>query len=88
MKFELSFTIRDLGKPNLSIVHQSDYVVFKLVLKPTISTYFIAVDFDMCAHISVMRFVIGDANSANNCGSDDVGIVPVHGLSLSDFSCC
>ena len=59
-----------------------------LVLNPTISTYFSAVDFDMCAHISAMRFVIRDANSANNCGSDDAGIVPALGLSLSAFSCC
>ena len=88
MKFELSFTIRDLGKPNLSVVHQIDYVVFMLVQKPTISTYFSAVDFDMCAHISAMRFVVRDANDANNCGSDDAGIVAALGLSLSDFCSC
>ena len=84
-KFELSFTILDFGKPNLSVVHQSDCVVFMLVLKPTISTYFSAVDLDMCGHISAMRFVIRDANSANNCGSDDAGIATALGISLSDI---
>ena len=88
MKYELSFTILDSGKPNLSVVHQSDYVVFMLMQKPMISTYFSAVDFDMCAHISAMRFIIRDANSANNCGGDDAGIVLALGLSLSDFCCC
>ena len=80
MKFELSFTIVDFVKLNLSIVRRSDCAVFILVLKPTISTNFSAVDFDMCAHVSAIRFVIRYANSARKCGSDDAGIVPALGL--------
>ena len=57
MKCELSFTILHLGKPNFSVVHQSDCGVFILVLKPTISTYFGTVDFDSVLHMSTMRLL-------------------------------
>ena len=52
------------------------------MLKPTISSYFSAVDFDSEPNISIMRFTIHDANSASKCGRDVGGMVPTLGLSL------
>ena len=63
----------------------NDCDVVILVLKPTISTYFSAGDFDRVPHISTMRFIIHDANSATKCVSDDAGIVPALGLSVRNF---
>ena len=82
MKCELSFTLLDLENPNFSVVHQSDCDVFILVLKPTISTYFSAVNFDSDPDISTVRFLIHDPNSAFICGRDDGGIIPALRLSI------
>ena len=56
--------------------------VFMVVLVPTISSYFSAIDVDSVPHFSTMRFIIYDANSACKCGRDDAGVTPALGLSL------
>ena len=66
MKCEVSFTMLNLEKPNFSVVHQSDCDVFMVVLKPTISTYFSAVDVNSVPHISTMRFIIHEAKAREN----------------------
>ena len=53
-----------------------------VVLEPTISTYFSAIDVDSVPQISTMRFLIQDAISASKCGKDDAGVDPALGLSL------
>ena len=60
---------------------KSDGDVFMLVLKPTIPTFFSAVDFDSAPHISTVRFIIHDANSTSECGTDYAAVVPEFGLS-------
>ena len=57
----------DLGKPNFSVVHHSNCDAFIVLLQPTVSTYFSAVDVDSVPHISTMIFKTHDANSACKC---------------------
>ena len=56
--------------------------VFIVVLVPTISSYFSAIDVDSVPHFSTMRFLMYDANSACKCGKDDAGVAPALGLLL------
>ena len=72
----------DLGKPNFSVVRHSNCDAFIVVLQPTVSTYFSAVDVDGVPHISTMIFKIHDAISACKCFRDDAGVAPALGLSL------
>ena len=72
----------DLGKLNFSVVHHSNCDAFIVLLQPTVSTYFSAVDVDSVPHISTMIFKTHDANSACKCGRDDAGVAPALGLSL------
>ena len=53
-----------------------------VVLEPTISTYFSAIDVDSVPQLSTMRFLIYDAISTSKCGRDDAGVDPALGLSL------
>ena len=69
-------------KTKFPVVHQSDWVVFVLVLKRTISIYFSAVDVDSMPHISTRRFIVHDANCASECSKDYAGVAPALGLSL------
>ena len=72
----------DLGIPDFSVVHHSNCDAFIVVLQPTVSTYFSAVDVDIVPYISTMIFKTHDANSASKCGRDDAGVAPALGLSL------
>ena len=72
----------DLGKPNIFSSLPKQLHVFMVVLEPTISSYFSAIDVDSAPHFSTMRFLIYDANSACKCGRDDTGVAPALGLSL------
>ena len=72
----------DLGKPNFSVVHHSNCDAFIVVLEPTVSTYFSAVDVGCVPNIATMIFMTHDANSARKCGRDDTGVGPALGLSL------
>ena len=56
--------------------------VIMVVLEPTISTYFSAIDVDSVPQLPTMRFIIHDANSMSKCGSDDAGVAPALALSL------
>ena len=56
--------------------------IFMVVLEPTISCYFSAIDVDSVPHFSTMRFLIYDANSASKCCRDDEGVASALGLSL------
>ena len=57
-----------------------------MVLKLTLSTYFSVVDVDSVPHISTMRFIIHDTDSANKCSGDDAGVAAALGLSLRHLS--
>ena len=72
----------DLGKPNFSVVHHSNCDAFIVVLQPTVSTYFSAVDVDSVPHFSTIKFHIHDANSASKCGRDDAGVAYARRLPL------
>ena len=52
-----------------------------VVLEPTISTYFSAINVDSVPQISTMRFLIHDAISACKFGRDDAGVAPALRLS-------
>ena len=83
-RHEVSTQFHNLGFRKtkfLSSPSKKSYV-FMVVLEPTISSYFSAIDIDSVPHFSTMRFLIYDANSACECGRDDAGVAPALALSL------